>query len=111
MAGWLSEYGLAMTKPITRSPRLPPPPGAAPQYGKQIVGILVTIFLSVVATTVIYWTLWAIAYVFGSSLTIPKEEQANSDVSQHGENAYSKDVALVAAVAPKEPEAAAPTAA
>lgn len=71
----------------------------APQYGKQIAGILVTVFLSVVATTVIYWTLWVLAYAFGSSLTIPKEDQDNADVSQHGESAYSKEVETAAATA------------
>lgn len=92
----------------TQKRAVPPPPSLtavyfnAPQYGKQIAGILVTVFLSVIATTVIYWTLWIVAKVCGSSLVIPREEQDNADVSQHGENAYAKSTE--AAPAKEQPE-------
>ena len=64
-----------------------------------------TVLLSVVATTVIYWVLWAAARLAGSSLLIPREDQANSDMSQHGENAYGRPATQPAAAA-AEPAAA-----
>lgn len=44
-------------------------------YAKQIAGVLVVVFLSVVATTVIYWTLWAAAKALGTTIVIPEEHQ------------------------------------
>jgi Amt family ammonium transporter len=62
----------------------------APQFGKQIVGVLVTVLMSTVSTTVIYWVLWACAKLLKTTLVISPENQDNVDVSQHGEKAYVK---------------------
>ena len=62
----------------------------APLYAKQIVSILVTVLLSVVMTTAIYWVLWVCAKICRTDMRIPDEEQHDPDASQHGERAYSR---------------------
>lgn len=98
----------------TRTLRTPPPRTPrrqnAPLYGKQIVGVLVTVLLSVVMTTAIYWFLYALARLVGDDLRIPEATAHDADASQHNERAYFSAV-TVATPAGGEKRAPAPAAA
>ena len=62
--------------------------GNPKQFGIQIAGCLVTVLLSVVGTTVIFWVLQLAAWALKTDLRIPEEHAGELDVSQHGEKAY-----------------------
>jgi Amt family ammonium transporter len=64
----------------------------APQFGIQIVGVLVTILLSIIGTTVIFYVMIALAYLLKTDIRIPEEHSDDIDVSQHGETAYKANV-------------------
>lgn len=74
--------------------------GGGQPLAAQCAGISATILLCAVGTTVIYWVLRAVAWVFGSDLLIPLEHRHDVDASQHGERAY------VAKATPAKPNAA-----
>jgi ammonium transporter, Amt family len=67
-------------------------------FGKQIVAILVTVAMSAVFTSLIYWFLVLVARVlFKTDIRIPDEASHEVDASQHGEKAYFRTVKSVAA--------------
>ena len=87
--------------------------GNGRQFGVQIAGVLVTLAMSVVGTTVIFWVLQVTAWALKTDLRIPDAHLGELDVSQHGEKAYYRATRSMAAEAPppaslkEEPAAAA----
>lgn len=63
--------------------------------GKQIVAILVTVTLSVIATSIIFWVLQLSAWALKTDIRIPENLQSEVDASQHGEKAYFSAVKVV----------------
>jgi Amt family ammonium transporter len=74
--------------------------GGGELFGKQIAALLAAILLSVVMTTLIFFVLKAVAWVLKTEVGIPQEQQHDVDRSQHGEVAYFKATAKVAAPLP-----------
>jgi len=89
--------------------------GNGRQFGVQIAGVLVTIFMSVVGTTVIFWFLQLVSWGLKVDLRIADAHAGELDVSQHGEKAYFRATRSMASEAPKSggdgPAAAAASAA
>ncbi len=65
--------------------------------GKQIVAILVTVALSVIVTSIIFWVLHFTARALNTDIRIPDDLQHEVDASQHGEKAYFRAVKSVPA--------------
>jgi Amt family ammonium transporter len=61
----------------------------APQFGIQIVGVLVTVVMSVVGTSIIYAVMVALSKLFKTDFRIAEEHEHDIDASQHGESAYT----------------------
>jgi Amt family ammonium transporter len=70
--------------------------------GKQIVSILVTVAMSIIMTSLIFWAVQLTAWALKTDVRIPEELQSDVDASQHGEKAYFRAVKPVApAIAPE----------
>ncbi len=65
-------------------------------FGKQIVSILVTVAMSCITTTIIFWVLQGLAWALKTDIRIPEDTAHEVDVSQHGEKAYFRAVKAVA---------------
>lgn len=64
--------------------------GNAVLLGKQCAGISVTILFAAVGTSVIFWIVWAVGWVFGETVHIAPHKQDNVDEKLHRSVAYSR---------------------
>ena len=105
-----------------RAPHAPPLPPPAPQqvvnggfygngkqFGIQIAGVLVTLAMSIIGTTIIFWVLQVAAWALKTDMRIPDAHAGELDVSQHGEKAYYRATRSMASEAPAAAAAAAAT--
>lgn len=74
--------------------------GQAILLGKQCAGISATVLYTAVATSVIFWVLWALAKALGDTMDLSPENRNFPDSSQHGEAAYFKAKAAASSAAP-----------
>jgi len=73
--------------------------GSSIALGKQCAAISVVVLYCSIATSLIYWVLWACASALKDTLDIPLAEHADADTSQHGERAYYSKTTAVAPTA------------
>ena len=77
--------------------------GNAVSLGKQCAATSVVILYCTIATTIIFWTLWAAARVLGDTLDLPESAMGQADISLHGELAYFHSTKVARATAETQP--------
>jgi Amt family ammonium transporter len=100
LTGLFANAGISANVDQTSMPAQGSFYGQAILLGKQCAGISATVLYTVVATSVIFWVLWALAKALRDTIDLSPENRNFPDSSQHGETAYFKDKASAPSAAP-----------